>query len=241
MPDPIDTIEMQLLEAGRRLQHRRLASWRVGLSGRAQLLTASAVAIAVATPAVAAITLGPQYRHVDRQVTDQTVNAPSAPTTSRFSTFARPTTNAVVPIADQTRLKNALGGNASARHGAIAHADFSKTRSAPITGSDDRAYIVPSGSKMCVILPDPGDGFASTCQKLSDVEAGHGVLYLTPPLRSSDTTVWVAVMVPDGASDPTLMSADGSSTPLRTVGNIAATRATVGQQLHTAGGTISLG
>lgn len=167
----------------------------------------------------------PQFKHVDRQVTDQTVDAPSASTTSPFSTFARPSSNAVVPDADQARLKNALGGNASAPQGAIAHADFSKTRSAPIKGSDDRAYLVPSGSKR---------------QKLSDVEVGHGVLYLTPPLRSSDTTVWAATIVSDGASDPTLISADGSSTPIETVSNIAATRATVGQQLHTAGGTIAL-
>lgn len=175
----------------------------------------------------------PQFKHVDRQVNDQTVDVPSASTTSPFSTFAKPSTGAVVPDAEKAHLKNVFGGNDSARQGAIAHADFSKTRSAPIKGSGDRAYIVPSGTKMCVILPDPADGFASTCQKLSDVEAGHGVLYLTPPLRSSDTTVWVATVVPDGAPDPTLISADGSSAPIETVGNVAATRAIVGQKLHT--------
>jgi len=56
MPDPIDTLELQLLEAGRRLQRSRWSSWRMRLGRRAQLTTVALAAAVVVTPAVAAVT-----------------------------------------------------------------------------------------------------------------------------------------------------------------------------------------
>lgn len=56
MPDPIDTLEVQLLQAGYRLQRSRLSSWRTRLGHRAQLVAIAAGALLVVAPAIAAVT-----------------------------------------------------------------------------------------------------------------------------------------------------------------------------------------
>jgi hypothetical protein len=177
--------------------------------------------------------------HVDRQVTNQEVHQANAAVLSAFSTFAHPSGDSAATPAEQATLRNALGSDAGTEYGAIGHADFSMARAAPIQGSSQRAWLVPSGDEVCVVLPDPEDGFAATCHTLTQIKAGEGVLALTPQRGSATKTSLVAVIVPDGGDAPALEHPDGSKR-LSSSGNVAAASASTSDRIATSARTFSL-
>jgi hypothetical protein len=167
------------------------------------------------------------------------VHKADAAVSAAVGAFAASSSSNAVSVTDQNRLRNALGGDAGFARGAVEYADFSQARSAPIEGSTERAWIVPSGDQVCLVLADPGDGFAATCQSVAAIKSGRGVLALTPRANSTDSSSVVAVVVPDGGTAPTLKTSRGTGA-LSVHGNVAAIRATAGDELHTAAGAFVL-
>jgi hypothetical protein len=182
-------------------------------------------------------TSGPGPIRVDRQVTHQEVHAPGAAAKSALAGFA-PSGTAATP-AQQATLRNALGADANADFGAIGNADFSLARGVPIRGSSQDAWLVPSGDEICIVLPDPLDGFGATCQTLSAIRDGKGVLIITPPAGSGDQTAVVAEIVPDGVDAPSLETPQGSKR-LPLSGEVAASVASTSDKIATPRGTLSL-
>lgn len=123
----------------------------------------------------------------------------------------------------------------------ITRADYAAARPARMSGSGDDAWIAPSGDRVCVYLPDPVDGFGTTCASVADARAGRGVGVLTPQANSSDQGIRVAVIVPDGASAPDVIAADGTESTLPVVNNVAAGVLPLSAaKLRTAAGTLNL-
>ncbi len=123
----------------------------------------------------------------------------------------------------------------------FARADYAAARRAPMSGSSDDAWVAPSGDRVCVYLPDPVDGFGTTCASLADAQAGRGVGILTPQANSSDQHIRVAILVPDGGTAPHLITTDGTDSTLSVTNNVAA--AVLGPnaaKLETAAGTLNL-
>jgi hypothetical protein len=178
-------------------------------------------------------------RHTDRRVTNQEVHPATAAVTAAFSAFSHPSADSVTTAAEQAELRNELGAASGTDYGAIGNADFSMAKAAPISGSLEPAYLVPSGDQVCIVLPDPGSGFGATCQTLSAIKAGKGVLTLTPQPGSTETTALVGVIVPDGGGAPSLETSKGSAS-LRASGNVAASIASTKDTITTAAGNLSL-
>jgi len=177
--------------------------------------------------------------HVDRQPVGQDVHQATDAVVAAFATFAATSAGNTVSIEQQSVLRNQLGGGTADERGPIANADFSMARSAPIQGSAAEAYVVPSGDQVCLVVPDPGDGFGATCQTVDAIKAGRGVLTLTPRPETGDTFALAAAIVPDGGRAPTLETPRGTKS-LEVHDNIAATVATTADKLQTTAGTISL-
>jgi hypothetical protein len=199
---------------------------------------AAASVLAVGGVAVAGQLSGPTVNNQanGNRAVIQSVAGVDPTVLASFSTFED--TSEAPSQAVQQQLRDAFGGDATAEHGAIAHADFSLTRSAPIAGSSASAYLAPSGKKVCIVVPDPADGFAASCQTVAAIEDGRGVVTITPPKDSARTDAIVAVAVADGDTAPTLTSASGRKIQLAVHGNLAAASASIGDQLRTEGGTI---
>lgn len=207
-------------------------------SGLAAVTTASlALGVGFATGSGSAPASG--TIQVDREVTNQEVHRATVAVTAAFSAFSRSSGDAIMTPAEQAKLRNQFGAASGTDHGAIGHADFSMAKAAPISGSEDRAYLVPSGDQVCIVLPDPGDGFGATCQTLSAIEAGRGVLTLTPHPGSASTTALVAVVVPDGGVAPSIRSAAGS-VHLGVTNNVAASVVSTKDAVVTDAGALPL-
>jgi hypothetical protein len=120
-------------------------------------------------------------------------------------------------------------------------ADYAAARPVHVSGSSDDAWLAPSGDKVCVYLPDPVDGFGTTCVSAADAQAGRGVLVLTPQANSSDQHIRVAVIVPDGGAAPDVSTADGTESTLPVVNNVAAAVLPASAaKLETAAGALDL-
>jgi hypothetical protein len=177
--------------------------------------------------------------NVARKVVDQEVHPAAAAVVASFSAFAQPSSESSATPAQQAALRNALGAGPDADYGAIGNADFSMAKAVPVQGSSQPAWLVPSGGQVCIVLKDPVDGFGATCQTLSAIKAGRGVLTLTPQKGSADTTALVAVIVPDGGEAPLLETAEGA-TRLAARDNVAASVASTSDKIRTAAGSLSL-
>jgi hypothetical protein len=203
---------------------------------------AGLVAVALVVGVTTAVGNGtpqvPDPVHVERVAAQPEVHKAGAAVSAAVGAFTAGGGSAV-SVSDQARLRNALGGDAGFARGAIEYADFSQARSAPIEGSTGAAWIVPSGDQVCLVLADPGNGLASTCQTVEGIKAGRGVLALTPRADSIDQSSVVAVVVPDGGTAPTLKTSRDTET-LSVHGNVAATIASAGDELRTAAGPFVL-
>lgn len=174
-----------------------------------------------------------------REVTNQEVHQAATSVMTSFAAFAHPSSASVTTPGEQAALRNALGAASDADYGAIGNADFSMAKGVPVQGSSQRAWLVPSGGQVCIVLQDPVDGFAATCQTVSAIKAGRGVLSLTPQKGSADTTSLVAVIVPDGGEAPSLETARGVAR-LAVRSNVAAVVASTSDRIRTAAGSLSL-
>jgi hypothetical protein len=209
---------------------------RKHLAGTTAVLAAVSLAAGVGLASGSNGASPPDLVQANRQVTNEDVHPGSSSVLAAFSTFSRPAADSVATPSQQTELRNALGADAGADFGAIGHADYSMARSAPIAGSPLRAWLVPSGDQVCIILPDPGSGYAATCHTLAEIKAGKGILTLTPRADSKDTPL-VGAIVPDGSTAPTLAS-DARSTRLSASDNIAASTAALADHVGTPAGQI---
>lgn len=191
---------------------------------------AAAVAVAESTnaPVVSDPRTGP--------ATPQAVSPPTPEIVAAFPMLSSDPGGAADASARQS-MQNQLGSTSDLDHGPIGTADFDMARSSAITGSSTRAWLVPSGNKACVVLPDPVDGYGVSCGSLEDIAAGHGFVALGPAAGTRDQTAMIAVLVPQGGPAPVVRNADGSATPLRVDGNIAAAVVPIGTggALETAG------
>jgi hypothetical protein len=133
-------------------------------------------------------------------------------------------------VAAEASLRDALGSTSDADRGPIATADFARARSSVVAGSSARAWLIPSGDRVCTVLEDPAGGYGASCNSLTDVGAGRAWIALGPAQGSSSTSVTIAVAVASGGARPTIRRADGTSTPLMVDGGVAAA------VVHKAGG-----
>lgn len=97
--------------------------------------------------------------------------------------------------------------------------------------------MVPSGNSVCVIVPDAGAGFAASCSTLDEINAGRGVVALTPQKGSGGDTSTVAVLVPDGGTEPRLIDHQGVKLTLSAINNIAAATVPSSDEIYTQAGT----
>lgn len=209
---------------------------RKHLAGTTAVLAAMSLAVGVGLASGSNSASPPDLAPANRQVTNEDVHPGSASVIAAFSTFSKPAAGSGATAAQQTEFRNALGADAGTDFGAIGHADFSMARSAQIVGSSQRAWLVPSGDQVCIILPDPGSGYAATCHTLAEVKAGKGVLTLSPRADSTDAPL-VGAIVPDGGTAPALAS-HANSTRLNTNNNIAASTAAPTDDVTTLAGKI---
>jgi hypothetical protein len=161
--------------------------------------------------------------------------APSAPDAGRAQAEPPPVADEIVaafPVlatpsrstddAGRDVLRDQLGAASAGANGSIGAADFGLARSSRIAGSAERAWLVPSGAKACLAVPDPIDGYGATCSTLSAIKAGRGFLILGAVPGSRAKELRVAVLVPRGGEAPRVRNEDGSARALAVDGNVAA-------------------
>ena len=208
--------------------------WRVKLS--IGLCAAITTVLMVGTVAVAVgLDLPMVTSPGSATATPQLVDPTSDQVSANFSAF-RAAPN-VSDVSGQNALRNEFGSGGVGHM--AANADFSDAKPSPVSGSGDRAWIAPSGDQVCVFLPDPTDGYATTCATPDDVKAGRGVLVLSPPAQG-EQLVHIAVIVADGGPAPVLTSDSGAKRTLVPTNNVASTVAPPTGRLTTDAGVIDL-
>lgn len=135
---------------------------------------------------------------------------------ARFSAFrsASPqTASAEQTLPAQSTLAGVQRSLADPDAGAnIRNIDLARAVAVPIEGEPGvHAWIVPSGDRVCTILPDPIDGAGITCSTISQAERGLGVTFLGGA-REGDGTVLAATLVPDGNAAPAVKTDEGERT-----------------------------
>lgn len=140
---------------------------------------------------------------------------------------------------EQQTLRNSLGGDAI-DHGPIANADFSHAVVVPVKGSSIHGWLVPSGDKACLVLPDPENGYGASCAGVEEIKAGAGLLMIGPAKSDPDGLITVATIVADGGAAPTLTAAGKGTSRLSVAGNVAAAALPQTGALDTGPGPIDL-
>jgi len=101
-------------------------------------------------------------------------------------------------------------------------ADFGLARSAPIAGTSESVWIVPSGENVCVFIPTGAGGWGGSCPSLEEVASGHGIAIQTDEAQRVGKAI-VAVVEPDGASAPSIRGPGSvAPVPLTVTNNVAA-------------------
>jgi len=119
----------------------------------------------------------------------------------------------------QQEMRDQMGTTAPVPGEPAGAADFSRATSSVIQGSMARASIVPLGNRVCLLLPDPVNGYGGTCASLKDIAAGRGFVALVSP---GGRMAIIGALVPRGAVPPSIHSAGGVETALPVDGNVAA-------------------
>ncbi|HEX8101231.1 MAG TPA: hypothetical protein VF533_01330 [Solirubrobacteraceae bacterium] len=81
-----------------------------------------------------------------------------------------------------------------------------------IEASTGKGWVVPGRNALCLIVPDPSQGFGATCQATTDAKRGDLVMTFASP---ESRTVQLTAVLPDGARQPTVRMADGTIRELR--------------------------
>lgn len=158
---------------------------------------------------------------------------PAPDLAARFGAFAEPL--APADARGQSKLQPAFKD----APGSIAAAQFDRARPADIEGSAADAWIVPAGDKVCLIVPDPVDGYGMTCSTAADISAGRAIAVLGGGPEGSPPEMIVAALVPDGGSPPDVLSG-GNATPMRVSSNVAAAVLSPSLKVRTAAGIVDL-
>jgi hypothetical protein len=120
-------------------------------------------------------------------------------------------------------------------------ADLALARPAPIGGSDETAWIAPAGDKVCAFAPLGTEAYGAGCSTLAEVLAGNAVHIAALPSGDSHESVRVVVVVADGQAAPIVTDAEGNTSALPVVANLAAALLPGTDSIRTAGGrTIDL-
>ncbi|MBI4897672.1 MAG: hypothetical protein HY827_04820 [Actinobacteria bacterium] len=199
------------------------------------LLGAAALAVLVVASIVAVVVVGLMAAAPSSAVSaaDSPSNASLQGASRRFSAFTHE-----LPGRYQAE-RARLDASFAERRGALAVADFNMARPASVDGSSDHVWIAPAGDQVCIFIPDPVDGYGSSCSTEDDIDAGRAIAVLADPTGDASDAV-VAAMVPDGATAPEATDSTGDSTTLAVDGNVAAARLPVSSSVRTAAGTIDL-
>lgn len=149
----------------------------------------------------------------------QAVNPATADVLASFAALRSRSEASITTASEEQQLRNLLGGD-PAHRGPIGTADFSHAVPFPISGSSAHGWLVASGDKACLVLPDPVDGYGASCATPDEAKAGHGVLIMMPQDGSGPVTI--ATLVADGGSAPSVMTVNKSNASLAVTGNVAA-------------------
>lgn len=103
----------------------------------------------------------------------------------------------------------------------IADADFSRAHPFAIQNSAATGFLVPTPTSVCVVIPDPVDGYGAGCNTTSNVLNGEATTVLKSVADGAAPATVVSV-VRDGGQAPQVSRADGTSAALTVKGNVAA-------------------
>lgn len=123
---------------------------------------------------------------------------------------------------------------------AVARAEFPNAVPVPIDGGSDSVWVAPTAAGgVCTFIPDPIDGYGSSCATVEEINAGLAVTMLgggtSGTLASSAIT---AVIVPDGRAGPTLSGPGIATRTLRVASNVATAVARSGDTVTSEGKAI---
>lgn len=139
---------------------------------------------------------------------------PAASVAREFPTFGAPPSRPD-NIAELRELKSQF---ATAPPGSpISATDFTLARVVPIGGSDEDAWIAPSGEHICIFIPDPVDGYGAGCVTTDDIADGHGFSFL-----SGAKNARIVALLPQGDSEPKVSSKTAPDADLQVTGNASA-------------------
>lgn len=115
----------------------------------------------------------------------------------------------------------------SPRSSLIARARIASARPVRRTAGLGDAWITPSeDGSVCVFIPDPLGGYASSCATADELRHGGLITAIGAGPGRSGGAADVVVVVPDGSPNPTVLEADGQLSEIPINSNAGA--ATVG-------------